>query len=49
MWRLNIKLEQPPDNLFSTEALRLRASGLLFAARRVGGVREGMVDAELPC
>ena len=40
--------ETPPsDNLFSTEALRLRASDLLFAARRVGGVGQGMVDAEV--
>ena len=34
----------PSDNLFSTEALMLRASDLLFAARRVG---EATVDAEV--
>ena len=40
--------ETPPsDNLFSTEVLRLRASDLLFAACRVGGVGQGMVDAEV--
>ena len=37
----------PSNNFFSTEALMLRASDLLFAARRVGGVGEGMVDAEV--
>ena len=31
----------PSDNFFTTEALMLRASDLLFAVRRVGGVGEG--------
>ena len=51
MWYLNIKLEQPLKHLrltfFSKEVLILKASGLLFAAYRVGGVGEGMVDGEV--
>ena len=37
----------PSDSFFSTEALMLRASDLLFAPCRVGGAGEGMVDAEV--